>query len=89
MFVFILLYYHFPIEDSSESFLHVYFQIQDARATLDKPEIEVVSFEQGSKFWCYFCTEEIPKHLPLDVCVVKYGGLLEHIARFELYTCVY
>ncbi|KAK3107737.1 hypothetical protein FSP39_021181 [Pinctada imbricata] len=71
-------------ENTADSFRgFTLLTIQDARITLDRPVIEGPDFERESKFWCYFCTEEISKHLVLDVCVLKFGGLLEHIACLE------
>ncbi|KAJ8316104.1 hypothetical protein KUTeg_006118, partial [Tegillarca granosa] len=54
--------------------------IGDAKCTLEYPEVESFVFENGAKFWCYFCTEEIHKHQQLGTCTLKYGGLLDHIA---------
>jgi hypothetical protein len=49
--------------------------------TLDNPDIQTVGYEYGTKFWCYFCVDDYNKHLLLDVCTLKFGGLLEHISE--------
>lgn len=59
-----------------------YMQVTEARSTLKSPQIHNAQFERGAKFWCHFCVEEELKHMELDTCTVKYGGLIEHIARY-------
>ena len=46
------------------------------------PEVRDVDFEQGAKFWCYFCVEEVEKHQRVEMTTILIGGLLEHIARY-------
>ncbi|XP_062610983.1 centrosomal AT-AC splicing factor-like [Saccostrea cucullata] len=58
-------------------------KITEARSSLESPQIESAHYERGAKFWCHFCVEEYIKHMELDTCTVKYGGLIEHIASFE------
>ena len=48
---------------------------------LFSPEVRDVEFEEGAKFWCYFCAEEIEKHQRVEMTTVMAAGLLEHIAR--------
>lgn len=57
-------------------------QVTEARSTLKSPQIHNAQYERGAKFWCHFCVEEELKHMELDTCTVKYGGLIEHIARY-------
>lgn len=59
-----------------------YMQVTEARSTLKSPQIHNAQFERGAKFWCHFCVEEKLKHMELDTCTVKYGGLIEHISRY-------
>ncbi|XP_061184879.1 centrosomal AT-AC splicing factor-like [Saccostrea echinata] len=58
-------------------------KMTEARSSLESPQIQSSHFERGAKFWCHFCAEEYLKHMELDTCTVKYGGLLEHIASFD------
>ncbi|CAG2201699.1 unnamed protein product [Mytilus edulis] len=64
-------------------------KVKSAKSTLDRPDLQDTGFEIGAKFWCYFCVDEFDKHLQLDTCIVKFGGLLEHITLDTHRTSVY
>ncbi|XP_060083534.1 uncharacterized protein LOC132562782 [Ylistrum balloti] len=52
-----------------------------ATDTLTAPEVEPLGrSDMKQNFWCYFCVAEIARHQTLDVCLLKFGSLLEHIA---------
>ncbi len=40
--------------------------------------------EPGSKFWCHFCSVEVKKHISDGEVSVQFGGVFEHLARYEL-----
>ncbi|XP_069115797.1 centrosomal AT-AC splicing factor-like isoform X2 [Argopecten irradians] len=53
----------------------------EATATMSAPEVVPLGrTDMNQNFWCYFCAEEIARHEILDVCVLKYAKMLEHIA---------
>lgn len=49
--------------------------------SLDDPDVTDIGFESEAQFWCNFCVAVFKKHLDLDVCTIKFGGILEHIAE--------
>ena len=64
-------------------------QIGNACSTLGSPQIkeDVTGDEIQSKFWCYFCSVEVQKHLIFDGrSYLANAGLLEHISRLLLIT---
>ena len=75
-----MYWYHLNMLFINKFFLLIQLQITEARSTLSSPQIQNSQFERGAKFWCHFCVEENLKHMELDTCTVKYGGLIEHIA---------
>ena len=58
-----------------------FLQISAAKKTLFTPEVRDVGFEQGARFWCYYCAEEVDKHQNVETTTVLMAGLLAHIAR--------
>jgi len=60
------------------------FQVANALSTLGSPQIEedVTGDKIWSKFWCYFCSEDVQQHLAFDSrSYLANSGLLEHISR--------
>ncbi|XP_033758578.1 coiled-coil domain-containing protein 84-like isoform X2 [Pecten maximus] len=56
----------------------------EATDTLAAPEVVPLGrTDMSQKFWCYFCVREISRHQMLDICLLKYSSLLEHIASEE------
>jgi len=50
-------------------------QVKEVAATDATDEIH-------SKFWCYFCSEDVQQHLAFDGHLyLLYAGLFEHISR--------
>lgn len=59
-------------------------QIGNACSTLGSPQIieDATGDEIRSKFWCYFCSEDVQQHLMFDGrSYLASAGLIGHISR--------
>lgn len=61
-------------------------QVKEARRTLRSPRVtKFDATEHESKFWCYCCGVEVPKHVTDGKVTVLHGGLLEHMSTYGDY----
>ena len=69
--------------DSDKKAEHQAFsQVRSARRLLQKPSVVEGELEPGVCVWCYCCQEEVKKHVTDRQVSIKWGGLLEHMARY-------
>lgn len=55
------------------------FQVKEAVKTSKFPEIFAEDLERQAKFWCYFCTQDLPKHITTNEMSIKNQALLLHL----------
>ncbi|XP_030648698.1 centrosomal AT-AC splicing factor [Chanos chanos] len=59
-------------------------KVKEARRTIKNPQVDKYDCSQhDSKFWCYCCGLEVPKHVTNGNLTVLHGGLLEHMSTRE------
>ena len=63
-----------------------FLQANAARKLLKKPSVLEGELEPGLTLWCYCCQEEVRKHASDGLISVEWGGMLEHMARYDVFV---